>query len=498
MRVVAASPRRATPRRARVARDRARGASSRASRRDDDVVVERARDDARTDALSGGRFDDATLRTWESRAAWFYPRLTLVGSLALGLALSLPSSIGDAARSGGSAEATAALLENAGGLAACATLAKVDADKRKKDLERLQRELALGKMTVIQRNKFREETRFALGELRDVARVAVVYGDAAKVERDLMAATPYRRRLEQSRILVVPVVERESAAATSAVADVGPGRWELLKDVVKAFPGAGAGRWLAWPTRNDDWSGYFRRLMGDAAASGGYLTISTSGMIRGSGVGAPNWDVLLSTFPRNRPGNKQDEEAEKAWKRATLDSSEALTSKEEGTRIASGGGRGAISQALPRDVPELSEIVAIHEGFYRALGEGDEEAMAAIWSKSKTRQSALAPLVDKGARLDGWDVVLRPDRRPQGIIVSDLDVTIEKGLATLTGLETVANGATLLCTQTFERDDTDGAWIMTGHTTIPYGADVVAKVVLRCDASGCIALPAKSVASSVR
>ena len=115
-----------------------------------------------------------------SRAAWFYPRLTLVGSLALGLALSLPSSIGDAARSGGSAEATAALLENAGGLAACATLAKVDADKRKKDLERLQRELALGKMTVIQRNKFREETRFALGELRDVARVAVVYGDAGE------------------------------------------------------------------------------------------------------------------------------------------------------------------------------------------------------------------------------------------------------------------------------------------------------------------------------
>ena len=106
-----------------------------------------------------------------------------------------------------------------------------------------------------------------------------------------MAATPYRRRLEQSRILVVPVVERESAAATSAVADVGPGRWELLKDVVKAFPGAGAGRWLAWPTRNDDWSGYFRRLMGDAAASGGYLTISTSGMIRGSGVGAPG-DIL--------------------------------------------------------------------------------------------------------------------------------------------------------------------------------------------------------------
>jgi hypothetical protein len=80
--------------------------------------------------------------------------------------------------------------------------------------------------------------------------------------------------------------------------------------------------------------------------------------------------------------------------------------------------------------------------------------------------------------------------------VNDVDVTIEKGVATLTGLETVTNGATLLCTQTFERDGDDGEWMLTGHTTIPYGADVVAKVVLRCDANGCVALPAKSVASS--
>jgi hypothetical protein len=122
--------------------------------------------------------------------------------------------------------------------------------------------------------------------------------------------------------------------------------------------------------------------------------------------------------------------------------------------------------------------------------------MKSIWDKSSGMPSALTPLVEKGARRDGWDIVLKPDRRPQGIKVADVDVTIEKGVATLTGLETVTNGATLLCTQTFERENGDGVWIMTGHTTIPYGQDTVAKVVLRCDSTGCIAVPAKSVASS--
>jgi len=458
----------------------------------EEKIVEAPSEPSRVDLLSGERFDDATTRTWESRSPFFYPRFALFGALFLGLGLSLPASIGDAARGGD----VGVLLENVAGLVACGAAVRFDAGKRKSALMRLQKELALGKMTVIQRNKFREEQTFSLSELRDIARVALVYGDAAKVEKDLVAATPYRRRLEQSRILVVPVVERTVEASSSPVADVGPGRWELLKDVVKAFPGAGAGRWLAWPTQNDDWAGYFRRLMGESATKGGYVTISTSGMIRGSGVGAPNWDVLLSTFPRNRPGNREDEEAEKAWKRATLDSSESISGRAEGTEVARGGGRGAISQALPREVPELSGIISLHEDFYRALDAGDETGMKSIWDKSSGRPSALTPLVEKGARRDGWDVVLKPDRRPEGIKVADVDVTIEQGVATLTGLETVANGATLLCTQTFARENGDGDWIMTGHTTIPYGQDTVAKVVLRCDSTGCIAVPAKSVASS--
>lgn len=469
------------------ARQRTRGTRARG--------VEDARADARADWVANERFDDVVLRTWEARAPFFWPRFAVECALCVGLGAAIPVSVGDVVRGGGW-DAARALALNVGGLGATAALARADAGARTGALRRLAKELALQKMVVIQRNTFFEEQAFALGELRGVARVAVVYGDAKKVERDLQRATSYRRRLEQSRILVVPVVERGMDGSSGAIADVGPGRWELLKDVVETFPGSGAGRWLAWPTRNDDWSAYFRRLIkAEDVSKGGYLTISTSGLIRGSGVGSPDWSVLLSTFPRNRPGNREDEEAEKAWRRATLDASEALETKTAGTEIARGGGRGAVSQPIPRDDPAFAPIIGLHEQFYKALDSGDEESMAAMWRSSSSRPSSLGALVERGARLDGWDVVLRPDRRPQGMKVSDIDITIEKGVATLTGLETVANGATLLCTQTFERDE-NSEWMLTGHTTIPYGADVVAKIVLCCDASGCVAVPAKSMASS--
>jgi hypothetical protein len=111
-------------------------------------------------------------------------------------------------------------------------------------------------------------------------------------------------------------------------------------------------------------------------------------------------------------------------------------------------------------------------------------------------------LIGKGARLDGWETVLRPDRRPEGLKLSDVDVTVERDVATVTVLETVANGATLLATQTYEKakktteDDEDEVWILRSHYTIPYGKDTVAKIALRCDERGCVAVPAKAVASA--
>ena len=304
-----------------------------AIREEDEGDVEDPGERGGVDMFSGLNLTPEALAYWESQNAFFFPRLLLVSMTALGLAASIPQSLGGIFR--GDDDAVSVLVTNVAFFALAAGFTAFDLKRRRIALARLQRELAIGDMRVIQRDKFRNERVFPLASLRQAARVALVYGDAEKVARDLAAATPFRRRLEQSRILVVPVVERgsrsssrESAAAdnldpAAAVSDVGPGRWELLKDVVLAWPGAGAGRWLAWPTRNDAWAGYFRRLLESAGvadpASGGYVTVGVNGQVRGSGVGSPAWDVLLSTFPRNRPGNEADAAAESAWRAATVD-----------------------------------------------------------------------------------------------------------------------------------------------------------------------------------
>ncbi|EEH57333.1 uncharacterized protein MICPUCDRAFT_68191 [Micromonas pusilla CCMP1545] len=362
-------------------------------------------------------------------------------------------------------------------------------------------------MQVIQRDKFRNERVFPLQSLRQAARVAVVYGDAEKVAKDLAAATPYRRRLEQSRILVVPVVDRGDkrgqGASSDAVADVGPGRWELLKDVVVAWPGAGAGRWLAWPTKNDAWAGYFRRLLlsaGAKNAAGGYVTVGVNGQVRGSGSGSPSWDVLLSTFPRNRPGNKADAAAEAAWRSATVDYQGDLSVNDPAMKDIRGDGAArpiGTTLELPSDGP-AREVLKVHDAFYDALSRGDEAAMAAAWRGGERKKpSPLERFIERGAVLDGWATVLRPDRRPEGLKLSDVDVTIERDVATVSVLESVGNGATLLATQTYDKTDSDegAGWTLRSHYTIPYGKDTVAKIALRCDERGCVAVPAKAVAS---
>jgi hypothetical protein len=484
------------------------------------------------DMFSGLNLTPETLTYWESQHAFFFPRLLLFSMTALGLAASVPQSLGGVFR--GDADALSVLATNAAFLLVAAAVTVADLSNRRKELSRLQRELALGDMRVIQRDKFRNERVFPLASLRQAARVAIVYGDAEKVAKDLAAATPFRRRLEQSRILVVPVVERGGSSEKGTknddgVADVGPGRWELLKDVVQAWPGAGAGRWLAWPTKNDAWAGYFRRLLASAGVTdpaanraGGYVTLGVTGQVRGSGAGSPNWDVLLSTFPRNRPGNAADAAAEAAWREATVDSGAvgalgavdasvdpAAAEKLKDIRADGAARPIGTTLALPSS-GAAAAVLRAHEAFYDALARGDEDAMRAAWrpaaslvaSNAGALDSGVGFLIGKGARLDGWETVLRPDRRPEGLKLSDVDVTVERNVATVTVLETVANGATLLATQTYEKakktteDDEDEVWILRSHYTIPYGKDTVAKIALRCDERGCVAVPAKAVASA--
>ena len=540
---------------ARAAEDRTSAQRARldAIREEDELPVEDPGERGGFDMFSGGTYTPEVLANWESQNAFFFPRLLLFGSTAMGLAASIPQSIGGLFR--GDENALSVLGTNVVFFAITFALTALDLKNRKSILDRLQRELALGDMQVVQRDKFRNERLFPLQSLRQAARVALVYGDAEKVARDLAAATPFRRRLEQSRILVVPVVERPSGASSSSsgVADVGPGRWELLKDVIVAWPGAGAGRWLAWPTRNDAWAGYFRRLLMSAGADpagGGYVTLGVNGQVRGSGLGSPTWDVLLSTFPRNRPGNTDDAAAEAAWRAATVDYDvTAVAAGAAGATVAAeaggggsggGGGWGAavneklkdvraegaarpigMTLELPAEGP-VADVLVVHDAFYDALSRGDGTAMDAVWAPAKRMRggrtagvgdSPLDRFVSGGARLDGWETVLQPDRRPEGLRLSDVDVTIERNQATVTVLETVANGATLLATQAYERVDEgkgngegegegeegegngSSRWVLKSHYTIPYGKDTVAKIALRCDERGCVAVPAKAVAS---
>jgi hypothetical protein len=512
--------------------DRSAGARARRDaiqkQEQDALFVEDPGERGSVDMFSGLNLTPEVLTYWESQHAFFFPRLLLFSMTALGLAASVPQSLGGVFR--GDTDAPSVLATNVLFLVVAAAVTAADLSGRKKELGRLQRELALGDMRVIQRDKFRNERVFPLASLRQAARVAIVYGDADKVAKDLAAATPFRRRLEQSRILVVPVVERSGITNGNhdGVADVGPGRWELLKDVVQAWPGAGAGRWLAWPTQNDAWAGYFRRLLESAGVDdpaarqklGGYVTLGVTGQVRGSGAGSPSWDVLLSTFPRNRPGNAQDAAAEAAWREATVDSGavgalgavdteEDPAAAEKLRDIRADGAARPIGTTL--SLPETGAAAAVlraHDAFYDALARGDEDAMRAAWrpaaalaaSNAGVLDSGVGFLVGKGARLDGWETVLRPDRRPEGLKLSDVDVTVERGVATVTVLETVANGATLLATQTYEKDTKkegdDEAWILRSHYTIPYGKDTVAKIALRCDERGCVAVPAKAVASA--
>jgi len=141
-------------------------------------------------------------------------------------------------------------------------------------------------------------------------------------------------------------------------------------------------------------------------------------------------------------------------------------------------------------------VLEVHERFYEALAVGDESLMSSLWA-APGESSPITDYEKKGARLDSWATVLREDRRPIGMTVSDADVLIgpDGRIVYVTSLETVTTKTTLLATQRLEL--VEGRWRVVQHQTIPYGKDIIAKIVLTCDARGCVALPAKAVASSV-
>lgn len=398
---------------------------------------------------------------FEARNPAWLARVLAVGSVGFVAAAGLPAALGDVVRGHG-IEAVELLAADVGLAAACAAAVRGDLLRRSRDSERFETELEVAALGLKRVDRFGNERTIKVSDLAGAsARVALVFGTREDLMEDLCRAAVYARRLEASKLFIVPV--------PSDGGDVG--------EIAAAFGGAGFVLLPSAPRRFAEW---FKALIGDAPAA--YVTLDQNSRVRGSGKGRPRFDTLLSSMPRNRIGAGGIGEAD--------DGAPAFQS---GGTAAEGAPVAVAEDAFAE--ADQRTVVAASRRFYAALSAGDEAAMAAEWEGAEA-SLYISGAEKKGAQLDGWQTVLKPDRRPLGMTAGDYDVTIAADGATAyaTLVETVENRATLLATQRFSRTG-DGAWRLQEHRTIPWGKDVVGKVALRCDCRGCVALPAKTTAS---
>ena len=373
-------------------------------------------------------------RRFEQDNPWALFLIFTLGSFGLLFAASLPVSIGDAVRGGdwGTAAGNAAVV----GL--LAVLLQGQVQRRSMQIATMKRELELGDVPIDLPGALGDTRRGTLRNLRGTRRVCLLYGPAPRLAQALTAADVYRRRFAAAGLLVVPVLSSEDDT-----------------DALRTL--AGMRLWVTQPVGSARWRGYFEELLGSGAMEA-YVTLGTSGRVRGSGRGTPRWDALLATFPKM--------------------STEAVA-------------KGAATEG-----PEAEVLLGLHREFYRCIVGGHKGALAELWGRSgaEGQDGVITALQAKGARLDPWDTVLAPDRRPVGMTITDADVHVAGDDAWVTAVETAPQGATLLATQRFRRSE-DGGWLLTRHRTVPWGVDTVAQVVLRCDARGCVAVPAKAATS---
>ena len=154
----------------------------------------------------------------------------------------------------------------------------------------------------------------------------------------------------------------------------------------------------------------------------------------------------------------------------------------------------------PRPTQAVHSLGA-QAALYTALGAADAAAVAAMCAAQDDEEvSALAA----GGRLDPWPAVLA-DGATAGLVLSGADATVVEGgrEAFSTGIELLASGDTLLCTQRWGSRGSAAAatagaaagearpgpqWRLLQHRTIPYMVSTDAGAALRCDRRGCVGL----------
>ncbi|CAJ1329421.1 unnamed protein product [Effrenium voratum] len=308
-------------------------------------------------------------------------------------------------------------------------------EKRTAQLVRLEREYAIGDLTLEFWNVTAPKT-CQLQALRSEKRLVALYGSFQQVTRALHSALPYRRRFEQSDVLILPVcssLEGSEEAAFGAF-----GTETLLR---QARP------WLAKARKLRRWRSYFESLLeskDQRSESGLWVGLNFRGRVFGSDFGAPVWDELLAATPPAAP----------------LSSTEPRCSWAEG-------------------------LEAEQERFYQSLCEGDEAAVRAMFAKIDDAELSSVLQVDgQRSNLSTWDVVLSLQNRPQ-LRTASSDCVISDKTAITTCIEFPVLGPTLLATQTWTREG--DIWRLLSHRSIPYATQTEARVALRCDHRGCIA-----------
>lgn len=143
-------------------------------------------------------------------------------------------------------------------------------------------------------------------------------------------------------------------------------------------------------------------------------------------------------------------------------------------------------------VPDEKQILEYQKKFYNVLTDSsDANDMQPIFSDTAAEE--VNEVVTGGGRIDGWDICLKPDARPAGMVISGSDVWVESNtVAYSTCIEFPSNagidGGTLLAVQRWGRVAEGGDWKLELHQTIPWSPGTRAGGTLRCDCRGCVAL----------
>lgn len=349
---------------------------------------------------------------------------------------------------------------------------------RNKQLVRIEKELNAENLTVqlptnnkLNPRLYAGQPSVRLKDLRQERRVVAICGPSAQLKDVLVDVRVLRRRLVQSRAIVVLVSTDGSPIGDNE----GFEQWGVREGEVRAGP------WLGMLQDKAKWLDYFAALTNDDGESGDnssssstkdglvWFGLNYSGRSFASGVGKPRLFEIMGQYLR--PAELLDLD----------DESEPTLGLDDDTRRT------------------VEELLGRQEKFYNSLTGGDLEHMQNVVASYDAAE--VTTVIDNGGRVDNWESCLADGARPAEMKTSGSDVLI---LSPTTAYSTtiefpVANnrygasiGRELLAVQRWGRAATGDEWKMEYHQTIPWSADSKAGGTLRCDGRGCVALTSQT------